>query len=223
MESVFYFEKDKHGSFIVPKEEIHHIGVLRLKLPSPVKFTDGGGSLYSCMMDEHYSISHIQQIDIQNEQDVNVLFGISEKSRMKLILEKCTELGVKSFVPLYTEKSASYTLSHDKAESVIKAAAKQSRRYFLPKCNEPVRLAELEDSYFDDACFGAVTDGTERDNLITAINVFIGPPSGFTENEEKMLIAKGAKPVHLDTGILRTETFAISVISIMHYLRGKNE
>ncbi len=223
MESVFYFEKDKGGSFIVPKEEIHHIEVLRIKLPSCIKFTDGEGSLYSCMMEQDYSISRVRQIDIQNEQSINVLFGICEKSRMKLILEKCTELGVKSFVPLFTEKSSSYPFSADKAEAVIKAAAKQSRRYFIPKYNEPVRLSELEGLYLDNSCYGAVADESNSGNLISAVNVFIGPPSGFTENEEKMLIDRGALPVHLDTGILRTETFAISIISIIHYLRGKNE
>lgn len=218
MESVFYFTRE-NGSFSIPKDERHHMQVLRMKLPSEVHFTDGSGSLYKGSVDKDYTITDIEEICSQNTEHINVIFGVCEKSRMKLILEKCTELGVKSFQPLITERSGEYPFSAHKAEAVIKAAVKQSRRYFMPEYNTQAELISLDDCFFKNAVFGSI-DETEEENLFENIeNIFIGPPSGFTEHEENYLKKRGVKPVHMKTGILRTETFAIAALSIAHYMR----
>ncbi|MCK4523571.1 RsmE family RNA methyltransferase, partial [candidate division WOR-3 bacterium] len=107
MRSVFYCLK-QNEKYIFDNNEKHHINVLRIKLPSTLLFTTGDGILYSGEVDADYNILSHRIIKETSNEFINIFFGICEKSRMKYILEKCTELGVKSFTPLFTDNSEKF-------------------------------------------------------------------------------------------------------------------
>jgi len=165
----------------------------------------------------------VEKIENDKEEFVNVYFGVCEKNRMKYILEKCTELGVKSFNPVFTEKSDRYPLSFERANAILLSAIKQSRRYLLPIYNQAVNLEDIEPAKFKGMIFGAINGGEKQitqETITQNVNILIGPPSGFTEREENYLLSKGAKSFYFDTAVLRTETFAVAILSIIHYLQG---
>ncbi len=222
MISVFYCEKKGKG-FILEKNEIHHIKVLRKTLPTEILFTDGNGILYSGICEKDYTIKKYKIIEkSKNNEFVNVFFGICDKNRIKIILEKSTELGVKAFFPIITEKSSKYSLNQERAKNILKSAVKQSRRYYIPEYNEPVEIFNIDKKYFKNAYFGSIINNNKKIEISNKneMNIFIGPPSGFIEKEEEFLISNGVKPFYLDSAILRTETFVISFLSIIHYLKG---
>ncbi len=220
MKPVFYCSK-QNGKFIFDKNEKHHINVLRIKLPSILFFTAGDGVLYRGEIDSEYNILSYTIVKETSNEFINVFFGICEKQRMKYILEKCTELGVKSFTPLFTDHSEKFQFKQDRASKIIRSAVKQSRRFIIPAYNESKNLFDIEPTIIKNSFFGSIdNDSSKICTNKKEINVFVGPPSGFSETEEQFLIENGAKGFHLDTGVLRTETFCVSIVSILHYLKG---
>lgn len=220
MDPIFYFEKKENG-FIIPEDEKHHMDVLRIKLPSDMLFTDGMGRLYRGRIDAGYNVISYEGVADSKKEEVNIYFGVCEKGRMKFILEKCTELGAASFTPVFTKKSDRYPIGRERAESILLSAIKQSRRFLIPEYREPIELAEIPEKTLDGIIFGAIKGGKRHLDASNAkTDILIGPPSGFTEDEETFLIEKGALPFYFETAVLRTETFAVSLLSIIHYLKG---
>ncbi|MDY6787712.1 MAG: RsmE family RNA methyltransferase [candidate division WOR-3 bacterium] len=224
--NVFYARKEC-DKFQLSDDELHHaVNVIRINPPSRINFTDGSGVLYEGMLMPDGTLTDVIEVESDESELINILFGICEKSRMRIILEKCTEIGVHEFIPLITRKSSKYPLNAGRADSILKSAIKQSGRFIKPHYREPVKLEDLYSSYFVNAYFGSIEGenaGIEPD-FSKHINIFIGPPSGFTGEEEGFLVQKGIKPFHIDTAVLRTETFAVSSIAVIKYLQGvKNE
>ena len=52
---------------------------------------------------------------------------------------------------------------------------------------------------------------------INTMGIFVGPEGGFEESDIKLLKESGAKIVTLGDRILRTETVALNVLSIIMY------
>ncbi|MDD3803009.1 MAG: RsmE family RNA methyltransferase [bacterium] len=222
MEHIFFAEKKKNA-FFLPKEELKHIGVLRINLPAVILFSCGDGKLYRGIAGEGGEVSEPAEMHDSLKTGIDVYFGVCDKSRISFILEKCTELGADSFTPLLTARSEKYALPKSRASRVIISALKQSRRFFMPEYRDPMRIEDLEKNDSVTMIFGSIKKSSEEitlKNKNTAL--IIGPPLGFTEEEEDLLLSKGALPFHFDTGILRTETFAVSLLSIVHYIKGAN-
>ncbi|MEJ5307665.1 MAG: RsmE family RNA methyltransferase [candidate division WOR-3 bacterium] len=226
VEPIFFAEK-KGEKFFLPEDELHHLTVYRIRVPSKILFTTGDGILYSGTVDKNGNIYELIKVDHSNENEfVNLYFGLCDKNRMKFIFEKCTELGVRSFNPVITQKSEKYPLKKDRVFSILKSAVKQSRRFKVPVYNEPVELFKLDFDRSIDSFFGSLENKTKKtiEFKSESVNIFIGPPSGFTKEEEEFLIKNGVKPFFFDVAVLRTETFAVAFLSIIHYLKGaKND
>ncbi len=220
MRPVFYCLK-QNGKYIFDKNEKHHINVLRINLPSSIFFTTGDGVLYKGEVDSKYNILSHRIVKETSNEFINMFFGICEKGRMKYILEKCTELGVKSFTPLFTDNSEKFQFKQDRANSIIRSAIKQSKRFIVPAYNEAMNIFDIESTIIKNSFFGSIDNNSNKICIDKKeINIFVGPPSGFSHKEEEFLIERGARGFHLDTGVLRTETFCVSVVSILHYLKG---
>ena len=220
--NVFYARKES-DCFKLSGDELHHaVNVIRIDPPSRINFTDGSGFLYEGMLMPDGTLADVIEVESDESEIINILFGICEKSRMKIILEKCTEIGVHEFIPLITRKSSKYPLNAGRADSILKSAIKQSGRFIKPHYREPIKLEDVHPDYCENAYFGSIKGknrGIEPE-FSRHINIFIGPPSGFTAEEEEFLVQKGIKPFHINTAVLRTETFALSSIAIIKYLQG---
>lgn len=220
MEHIFWAETKKEKYFLAA-DEISHMQVLRMSLPATILFSCGDGKLYRGKACEDGTIADAEVVETAGKTGIGIYFGVCDKNRISYILEKCTELGVDSFTPLFTEKSEKHPLNRERASRIIISALKQSRRFTMPEYREPINLKDLEIGKGEDAVFGSIGCGSGRiGGCGGKVSLIIGPPLGFTEKEESVLMEKGAKPFHFDTGILRTETFAVSLLSIIHYIKG---
>lgn len=220
MDSVFYAEIEGH-SFRLHKEELHHIRVLRISLPAIITFTDGNGVLYRGTADSDGLINEYEKIGSDDPEHIHIFYGICDRNRERIILEKCTELGVKSFNPIITENAEHFPIKTERARKIIIAAVKQSRRFDIPLYREKQTLKSILDNGVNNGLYGALHGSSEIQlHLDRDISILIGPPSGFTEQEETMMNNAGIMPFHMDSAIMRTETFAVAILSVIKYLQG---
>ena len=61
---------------------------------------------------------------------------------------------------------------------------------------------------------------SSEDDIIKHHRVLIGPEGGFHLDEIKLTLSSGIRPVFLGPRILRSETAAMSAVSILQFLWG---
>lgn len=228
---IFYSDPSRitESGVVLPKAEAHHAAkVLRLKKGDLVIVVDGLGSAY------RGSISRLGRsgiVDItfhsvtRNFGEPNVVLtlasGLSTGHKFDAIVEKGTELGVKRFVPVITERSrvrlddpGRSRTRLSRYEKVALAAMKQCRRSYRPEIASPVSfkdyLGELDPGslnlIFHPASLATPLVDIAFDPGLKRVLIMVGPESGFSPDEVAMAIDSGAQPVNLGRRILRTET-----------------
>ena len=163
---------------------------------------------------------------------VTVAQGIPKAQKMDFVVEKLTELGVSAIVPLQSERSIVAEVGANKIDRwrrLAKTAAAQCGRADIPQIADPLSFPQLVASFqtYDLVLFPwelaehvplhqqlpALVEGKQR------ILIAIGPEGGFSHQEAQAAQAAGAHLVWLGSRILRTETAALVVLSILSYLR----
>lgn len=162
---------------------------------------------------------------------VDVAQGVPKGQKMDFVVEKLSELGVGSLLPMITERSVARDVGEAKLERwrrLAKAAAAQSGRAELPFV-EPQRSFEqiiARFAEYDVVLFAwEAVDATRlRDTLpavvsqATSILVVVGPEGGFSHAEAEAAKSAGAHLISLGARILRTETAALALLAILQYV-----
>ena len=228
-----YFAKDKvNNKIILLDSDIHHIKkVMRMNINDNIEVIYDK-KLYLCKIIDNYDIEIVNEINEDNELnvDVTVAIGMVKEQKFDLILQKLTELGVKEIIPLAMERSI---IKLDKAKidkkverwnSICKEASEQSKRNIIPKVSLPMTLNELVKSNYDKKLVCSVK---QKDNFINKYLQFkdeyvkmiivIGPEGGVSDKEEEFLNNNDFISVSLGSRVLRVETAAIYVASVINY------
>jgi 16S rRNA (uracil1498-N3)-methyltransferase len=147
--------------------------------------------------------------------------ALLKKDRFDLVLEKATELGVRSIRPLITRRCVANKLNLERARAIVIEAAEQCARTALPELSEPVRLEALLTAWPGDrALFFADELGGEPATMAFAAQaepaaLLIGPEGGFDDSERAAIRAHpAARPISLGPRILRGETAAIAATAL---------
>ena len=175
--------------------------------------------------------------------------GLPKGDKMDFIVQKSTELGVRKIIPLVTERSQiRHTGKTDRWRKIATSASQQSGRERTPEIEEPVDFKEFLDRKTlqtplcppsvrwelergeSNSHKGIIFSEEEKEkNLkqilsgfknIQGITLLIGPEGGFSQNEAASAAEKGFIEASLGPRILRTETAAITGISIIQYELG---
>ena len=160
--------------------------------------------------------------------------GLSAGEKFDTVVEKGTELGVKRFVPVISEKSkarlddpARAVSRRNRLEKVALAAMKQCRRSYRPEIATPLTLRQfLDESDRSDLNLAfipgdkfAPLDSIRFGSGISRVSILVGPESGFSEPEVDYILAAGFLPVSLGARILRAETAGpVAIALVMHHL-----
>ncbi len=168
---------------------------------------------------------------------IEILQAIPKQKSLDSILQKTTELGVSQvdvFCGIHSPKifRTSEKNRHLKRwQRIASEASKQCERqyppeiYFhsdisaalktLPECpNSWILVTEPADAI----SWKKITNSA--DDLIKHHRVLIGPEGGFHQDEIKISLHSGIRPVHLGPRIMRSETAAMSAVSILQFLWG---
>ena len=176
--------------------------------------------------------------------------GLPKSDKMDFIVQKATELGVTSLVPLITERTIVKVKDEGKRNErwrkIAREAAMQSDRPDIPIVGEimnyrdflertplhtPLARGEHKGGGSDAAAVGGHSlllfpweEGTVPIKRVLRqtpgaqnIVVLIGPEGGFSQAEADAAKGKGFHLVSLGPNILRTETAAVAVLSILGY------
>ena len=160
--------------------------------------------------------------------------GLSAGEKFDTVVEKGTELGVKRFVPIISEKSkvklddpTRAAARRSRLEKVALAAMKQCRRSYRPEIATPLTLRQfLEETDRHDKNFAFVPSETARPleaaslgTDVQRISLLVGPEAGFSQAEIGYIVNAGFVPLSLGPRILRTETAAPAATAlVMHCL-----
>ena len=232
------------GPVQLPREIARQVSrVLRMRAGEEIGVFDGSGVQWTLELDEVSSRSaggHVTDVTRPStEPDVHITLyqSLIDATQFELVLQKGVELGVKTFVPVLTERvrGAGSTGASGGRQArwgrILQEAAEQSGRVFVPEVESPVSLEEAvpetPSGQFIVPWEGETSlslreaMGTRETNSTKAVSILIGPKGGLTESEIEFLRGRGAVPVTLGSRILRAETAAIATVSAVLYELGE--
>ncbi|MCR4744129.1 MAG: 16S rRNA (uracil(1498)-N(3))-methyltransferase [Lachnospiraceae bacterium] len=222
--------------------DYNHIkNVLRMKVGEVISIGDGiSDKEYRCHIEDftenavHCRLDFIKESGVELPVKVTLYQGLPKSDKMELIIQKCVELGVARIVPVECSRSV-VRLDAKKAASKVKrwqgiseAAAKQSRRAFIPEVASPIKFSDaLKEAAETDIKlipyelaenFDSTREIISKIKEGQSVSIFIGPEGGFSEDEIAASLEKGFNSITLGRRILRTETAALVVLSWLIYL-----
>jgi len=221
----FYCESIDTESFLDPVESGHLCRVLRAKKGTPLELFDGRGTLAEGIVervDKKRTTVRIQKmVCTPGATTGRIILAVSfaKGQRFDWLVEKCTELGVDYIAAVQFERTVKLGKSTalERYRKISIAAAKQSKRLFLPKITGPEKFPTTLNSLIGQhpQCILLYGDpkGTSPSDLPALKNgqdcvIVIGPEGGLTENERALLTANGASGVMINRNVLRIETAA---------------
>jgi len=230
---------DRHFFYVVPQHvslnrftltstESHHaLHVLRLAKDSEIWLIDGVGMGYKAKISEiaqsMVSGNIIESIPGlgENRNKITLAIGNIRRERLEWAIEKAVELGVNSVEILNLNRSVQRKVNRQRLETKIVAAAKQCGRSWFP----PVTIQDDLTQWLNSSggtclvCHSGpqIREVLRSDSVLTETNytILVGPEGDFTPEEYTQIIQSGFRSVSLGPRRLRSETAAISAISIL--------
>ncbi len=218
-------------------EDVRHIAtVLRMKTGDELLLCDGEGTDYAVKIRQVDRAQIRTEIMGKSKREIShpritLGQGLPKSDKMDFIVQKATELGVASIVPLVTERTIVKVKDEVKRTArwrkIAREASMQSNRTGIPQIEgirgfsdflrtlapEPFTLLLLPWEESTEAIKHVLRLNPDVKNII----VLIGPEGGFSQAEAAEARSKGFHAVSLGPNILRTETAAIAVLGMIGY------
>ena len=156
-----------------------------------------------------------------NEKEIWLAFAPIKLNYLNLMIQKATELGVTRFTPILTNRTIVRKINEKRVNKIIVEASEQSNRLKVPQLDEIIKLDDfLKFNQKTNIIFGDLNTNNNKLNIKSTepLCILIGPEGDFTTQErEKILKLKNIIPLKINENILRSETAAISIISIVTF------
>ena len=208
-------------------DEARHLArVMRAKTGDTVELFDGQGTSWTATVQaierNHVSLrlDQKQSETISNKPIITLAVALPKGDRQKWLIEKITELGTDSLVPLTTTRSVAEPTAAaiSRLQRGVIESCKQSGRNRLLEITQPQSLHNLLTTSSASLRILACPDGTPMQSIllkpIDNILIAIGPEGGFTDEEIRTANASGFAQMSLCQNILRIETAAIAAAVI---------
>ena len=213
--------------FILNGHEGHHAArVTRMNSDDDITLLDGSGAAYGAVVDtvngDRIEGRIIDKIDRYHEPTVNIHLGVGilKGVKMDTVIEKCTELGVRSVTPLVLDNSVKQNINLQRLKKISLSAIKQCGRGLLPDVNDAQTLHEWSENSSGELKF-MLHDSPESAPLMaqlmastphSEVRLVVGPEGGFSPAEVEALSAAGFIQASLGRRRLRAETAAIMAV-----------
>ncbi len=223
-----YLADIKQTEFFLNDAEAHHAcAVARHKEGDTIRVFDGTGKQFMGRIDkiqkkfvrgtllEPCKVRHVAL-------DVTLAFVPNSRSGLEEVLDKGTQLGVSTFLPLVSARSEydvlkKYDGKNDRWQQIMLSACKQCDAPFLPRILPPIPFAQAIAKRtpsllaYEAEHTHTLAWGMEQLHHPKNVRVYIGPAGGWTKEEVVLAQEKGILPVTLGVNILRAETACIAV------------
>ncbi|NVK87270.1 MAG: 16S rRNA (uracil(1498)-N(3))-methyltransferase [Gammaproteobacteria bacterium] len=209
----------------------HLVTVLRVKQNEPLILFNGDGQNYLARVTQvakrSLEVEVVEQQANHSESPLatHLIQAVARGDKMDWVIQKAVELGVTEITPLFTERTGVKLTSDRLAkkrqhwQQVAISACEQSGRSQQVAVHQPIVFDQLlgmnikwRDSIILHPHRG---ESVAQLHSSSAYNLIIGPEGGLTEDEVDQLAKLGSKPLTLGPRILRTETAALVMLSIL--------
>ena len=233
-------ENIKDTTLIIDSEDANHLKkVLRINVGDVITVCDGAGIDYTVKVSEigknEIECDIIDRKKSDTEPNINITLyqGLPKAAKMDYIIQKNTELGISKIVPaklarcvVKLENKAAEDKKCERWQKIAIASAKQSGRGIVPVIDNPMTVDEIIEDVKDYDLVFVPYECEDQSRLKTIVEsvpdakdiaFIIGPEGGFDISEIEKFKEAGIKTVTLGKRILRTETAAESVVSMLMY------
>lgn len=235
MSKLFYVPADNitGNRIIIKDKEAHHIkNVLRFKEKNRITTFDENGREYAGIIEKILPKQIIVKIISSKQQPsyklppITLAIAIPKKQKMDYIIEKCTELGAKTIMPMITKRTLpAADNKYLRWTKIAQQTSKQCSRVIPINIGKPSDFKEILNNVKDYEIALILHLGSDRLSLNEAIKnwqagpllVLIGPEGDFTPEEIDLAEKAGCISVDLGPLILKVDTAALAVLSILNY------
>lgn len=224
----------KNDLITIDGGEFRHLHkVKRKRVGDQVQVTDGEGNFYTVQIEQIKAtqalagIVKTRRLVGEPLTAITLAQGLIRSQRMDWLVEKGTELGVRRFVPVqmdYCQVGAS-DLKILRWQRLAQSALKQCGRSFLPQIDEKRVVKDLVNQLPKPVIFAhpgvksGVREvvrslGKKRETLLRSVSLIVGPEGGFSEDEITFFREWGFHQVQLGARRLRSETAAITLVTL---------
>lgn len=204
--------------------------VLRLGSGAKLLLFDGQSGEWLARIDEAKKKTMTLVVEQRTREaetvpDLWLAFAPVKRTQTDWLVEKATELGAASLIPVITQRTIADRVKLERLEAIAIEAAEQCGRTRLPNIAEPVSLKALlasRDSgrrlYFADEQGGAPAASA----FVSGPGLIItGPEGGFSDDERALIrAAPGVESISLGPRILRAETAALAALAVYMAVAG---
>lgn len=234
-------EQIKENEIIIIGEDVKHIkNVLRKQIGDKLEICnqETGKTFKSEItgIKEDKIINTIIK-EMESKEDrvkVDIYQGLPKSDKMELIIQKSIELGVNAIIPVEMKRCVvkldkkTESKKIERWQKIAESAAKQSGRNMVPEIRriiniqDIIKIKDIYDSII--VCYENEKNNYIKNELLKLKNkenvhiaLVIGPEGGLEEKDVEYLKQNGAEIVTLGKRILRTETVALNLLSIIMY------
>ncbi|MBN8859436.1 MAG: 16S rRNA (uracil(1498)-N(3))-methyltransferase [Sphingobacteriales bacterium] len=218
---------DNHIEHLDENAAKHIYQVLRMKKGDKINITNGRGMLATATIGEQRkkeciaTLTDIVQVPAHPHAAEVAISLVKNAARFEWFLEKATEIGISSVVPLVCERTERVHFRKDRMHNIMVSAMLQSRQAWLPELSDPVPFAQWvsSPSLLVRCIAHCLQDQKKHFREMTSANkdiaIAIGPEGDFTDNEISRALDNKCTPVTLGETRLRTETAGLVAAALM--------
>lgn len=195
--------------------------VLRVNNGYTFRMVDKNHSIFLCEYNDGFALIN-SKLDEDNELDIDitVILALIKNDKFDFAVQKLTELGVKRIVPYLAKRSVvkpgKGNNKQERLTKIAREASEQSHRNCIPEICDYCTLKDLSKYKSDINIIAYEKD----DKLISdlkgkSFTIVIGPEGGFAPEEYEQIVSLGFESVSLGKRILRAETAAIYLSSVI--------
>ena len=231
----FFVDKIENPVYLEGEEFEHAKNVLRIGVGAEIILLDNSGKEFTgvvAQVDKKRMLVNIVREEVGEREaktEVALLFGyLKNADKNEFIVQKAVELGVKEIGVFSSQFSSAY-INENKLErlnKVAKEAAKQCLRATAPIVKYYDNLQSALDSANDKtnklfACEFATESEIDVGKIDGSTAIVIGSEGGFSQTEADDAKGKGFQWVSLGKRILRAETAAVALTSVVMFALGE--
>jgi len=199
-------------------DEQHHAHVVRVREGEEVEVFNGRGAPFVAK----YTSEGLQIVSAASDREarmaIHLAMSIINLDKFDIVMQKATELGVRSIIPLVTDRveirAERYRGKAERWRKIVFEAVKQSGRSVIPIIEEPQPFDEIVKRDGTKILFDADAESATP-QLTDAAILFVGPEGGWSERELQLAREHGCAFERLGIRRLRAETAAIVATALI--------
>ena len=230
---IFLSERlEENNKIELGKDQSHYISnVMRLKSGDELLLFNGIdgeflGKVAGSEKKQTIIQVHAKQRDQSKPSNISLAFCPLKGQRLDFLIQKCTEVGLKSFIPVISDHTIVRNVNENRLKKIIIESSEQSDQLHIPQVLSALNLEEF--LHFlkkeDVVLFGDIS--SKNNDLTQLIEdksknyiLFVGPEGDFSPKEREIILNNDKfKSFSLGKNILRSETAAMAGLVLLNFL-----